>query len=135
MKFTYLFVKRYTNYNSYILQDRGRLMLISNLKTIGVCLRTQRKKLGMTQAEVAEAALLSDRAYADIERGISNPRLETFLKICNVLQITPNDILFEKEEYNSPNKEEAILKRLFTCSSKEKNTAFQLLTTYLNSLD
>ena len=44
-------------------------MLIFDLRTIGNKLLTIRKRMGMTQAEVAEAAGLSDRTYADIERG------------------------------------------------------------------
>ena len=44
-------------------------MIISDLHTIGNKLLYFRKKMNMTQIEVAEAAGLSDRTYADIERG------------------------------------------------------------------
>ena len=60
---------------------------------IGNRLHAFRKKAGLTQAETAEAAGLSDRAYAEIERGLSNMRTETLLNICRVLRITPNDLL------------------------------------------
>ena len=68
-------------------------MLIFDLRTIGNKLLTIRKRMGMTQAEVAEAAGLSDRTYADIERGSVNMRTETILRICSVLHITPDEIL------------------------------------------
>ena len=55
-------------------------MLIFDLHTIGNKLLTIRKRMGMTQAEVAEAAGLSDRTYADIERGTVNMRTETILR-------------------------------------------------------
>ena len=71
-------------------------MLIFNLHTIGNKLLTIRKRMGMTQSEVAEAAGLSDRTYADIERGTVNMRTETILRICNVLHITPDEILTEE---------------------------------------
>ena len=71
-------------------------MLIFNLHTIGNKLLTIRKRMGMTQSEVAEAAGLSDRTYADIERGTVNMRTETILRICNVLLITPDEILTEE---------------------------------------
>ena len=71
-------------------------MLVFDHRTIGNKLYTIRHRLGMTQAEVAEAAGLSDRTYADIERGNANMRMETLLRICLVLQITPNEILTEK---------------------------------------
>ena len=76
-------------------------MLIFDFIAIGNKLYSIRKRIGMTQAQVAEAAGLSDRTYADIERGSVNMRIETILRICNVLRITPNEILTEdKEEYN-----------------------------------
>lgn len=110
-------------------------MLISDLKSIGIRLRTHRKKLGMTQAEVAEAANLSDRAYADIERGISNTRLETFIAICNVLHTTPDEILLTSSDSSPQNTTEAIMVRLATCSLKQRETALQLLSVYLDSIE
>lgn len=41
-------------------------MLIYDLNAIGNKLYLFRKKMGMTQSEVAEAAGMSDRTYADI---------------------------------------------------------------------
>ena len=52
-------------------------MLIFDTRKIGNNLLSVRKKAGLTQAEVAEAAGLSDRTYADIERGSVNMKIET----------------------------------------------------------
>lgn len=52
-------------------------MLVFDKRAIGNKLLVIRKKIGLTQAEVAEAAGLSDRTYADIERGSVNMRTET----------------------------------------------------------
>ena len=68
-------------------------MLISDPRQIGNRLLAIRKHIGLTQAEVAEAAGLSDRAYADIERGSVNMRIDTALRICQSLHITPDEIL------------------------------------------
>lgn len=83
-----LFYKRFRNYNSYIDLLGGRKMLIYDFRVIGNRLLAFRKKAGLTQIEVAEAAGLSDRTYADIERGSVNMRIETILRICDVLHIT-----------------------------------------------
>ena len=109
-------------------------MLIFDLRTIGNKLLTVRKRMGMTQAEVAEAAGLSDRTYADIERGTVNMRIETILRICDALHITPNEILTENEP-NYVSKQNEILQRLDACSPKDKETALKLLSVYLQSLD
>ena len=68
-------------------------MLLSDFSAIRNKLLHIRKHAGLTQAEVAEAAGLSDRTYADIERGTANMRVATLLSICRALQITPNDVL------------------------------------------
>ena len=109
-------------------------MLIFDLRPIGNKLLAIRKRMGMTQAEVAEAAGLSDRTYADIERGTVNMRTETILKICSVLHITPDEILTEESAPISAQQEELWL-RLNSCSSKDRETALQLLSVYLKSLD
>ena len=109
-------------------------MLIFDLRTIGNKLLTIRKRMGMTQAEVAEAAGLSDRTYADIERGSVNMRTETILRICSVLHITPDEILTE-ESTSLAAKQAELIERLNTCNPKDKETALQLLSVYLKSLD
>ena len=109
-------------------------MLIFDLRTIGNKLLTIRKRMGMTQAEVAEAAGLSDRTYADIERGSVNMRTETILRICSVLHIPPDEILTE-ESASLAARQAELTERLTACNPKDKETALQLLSVYLKSLD
>ncbi len=108
-------------------------MLIFNFSTIGDRLFSIRKRMGLTQAEVAEAAELSTRTYADIERGSVNMRIETVLKICNVLHITPDEIL-TTDDSSIYAKQQELWERLNLCSSKDKETALKLLSVYLESL-
>lgn len=109
-------------------------MLTFDLRAIGNRLLNIRKRMGMTQAEVAEAAGLSDRTYADIERGTVNMRTETILRICNVLHITPDEVLTE-ENTSLAAKQDELWDRLNTCNPKDKETALQLLSVYLKSLE
>lgn len=109
-------------------------MLIFDFSTIGNKLFLFRKRMGMTQAEVAEAAGLFDRTYADIERGSVNMRIETILRICEVLHITPDEILTD-DSVSPTSKQEELMARLNACSPKDKETALRLLSVYLQSLD
>lgn len=109
-------------------------MLIQDKRIIGNKLFSIRKQLGMTQAQVAEAAGLSERAYADIERGMVNMRMQTILAICSALHITPDSILTD-EKTKLDIREEDIIKRLNASSQKTKDTALKLLAIYLDSLD
>ena len=108
-------------------------MLITNPIKIGNKLHTIRKRMGMTQAEVAEAAGVADRTYADIERGTVNMRVETALKICETLHITPDEILTE-DSPSLTSRQNELWERLNACSPKDKETALSLLAVYLQSL-
>lgn len=108
-------------------------MLVFDLHDIGNKLLAIRKRMGMTQAEVAEAAGLSDRTYADIERGTVNMRIETILRICDVLYITPDEILTKTNTSLSTQQAE-LWERLNACTPKDKETALRILSAYLDSL-
>lgn len=107
-------------------------MLVLNLTDIGNNLYRIRKSKGLTQAEVAEKADFSDRTYADIERGSTNMRIETLLKICEALNITPNDILVSDNVIEIT--EQDIAETIKDCSNNEKETALKLLSVYVDSL-
>lgn len=109
-------------------------MLIFDLHVIGNKLLCIRKRMGMTQAEVAEAAGLSDRTYADIERSAVNMRTETILKICSVLHITSDEVLTEASTPFTARQEE-LWGRLSSCNSKDRETALKILSVYLSSLN
>ena len=108
-------------------------MIYLGLYEIGNRLLTARKKTGLTQNEIAEKAGLSNRTYADIERGTVNMRLETLIQICMALNITPNEILL-KEENDDVEEYENVISDLNTISHKEKKVALKLLSTYLDSI-
>ena len=109
-------------------------MLIFDYHTIGNKLYTIRRQTGMTQAEVAEKANISDRTYADIERGTVNMRMETLLRICSVLHITPDEILTDNNASVTVLRDE-LLQRLDNCAPKNKETALKLLLVYLQSIE
>jgi transcriptional regulator with XRE-family HTH domain len=109
-------------------------MLISSTIEIGNKLFAIRKRSGLTQANVAEMAGVSDRTYADIERGTVNMRVETILRICDALHITPDEILTADDNEMTAHQEEIML-RLNACSPKDKETALRLLSVFLQSLN
>ncbi len=108
-------------------------MLVFDSRAVGNKLLEIRKKRGLTQVELAEMAGLADRTYADIERGNANMRVETALRICEALQITPNEIL-TAENRSLDMKREEVLKLLQTRSIKEQEVALNILSAYLNSI-
>lgn len=108
-------------------------MLVFDFHRIGSKMFAARKRLGLTQTDVAEAAGISDRTYADIERGTVNMRVETILKICSALKVDPDDLLTEQTPQADVQLDE-LWSRLAQTAPQEKETAARLLSVYLDSL-
>ncbi len=106
-------------------------MIEKDLIKIGNRIYEARKRRGMTQAEAAEAAEISDRTFADIERGNVNMRIETMAAICGALGITPDELFLTEDDKAD---ETEIIRLLAGCTGKEKDTALKLLQAYLSSL-
>jgi len=60
---------------------------------IGKRIANRRKKLGLKQYEVEEAANLSYKYLSNIERGVSIPSTESIMRIAMVLDTTPDTFL------------------------------------------
>ena len=113
-------------------------MLIDDLKLIGNRLRNVRKEIKLSQEEVAYSAGLSTRAYADIERGNTNMRFGTLIRICEVLAITPDvlvtsDFPLNNVHYEQSGKDEISL-TIRNLPQKEQEVAAELVRVYVESI-
>ena len=63
------------------------------LLKIGQFISEQRKSLGLTQLQLAEKLNVTDRAVSKWERGKSLPDSSIMLCLCDILEITVNDLL------------------------------------------
>jgi len=68
-----------------------------NAKNIGNLIRSERKKLGLTQGEIADKIGVTMQHYSRIERGEYIPSLPTFLRIKNFFKLETS-ILYEVEK-------------------------------------
>lgn len=109
-------------------------MIVNDIVAMGSKLYAIRKRCGLTQAEVAEAANLSINTYAEIERGEVNTGIESIMQICRALHVTPNEFLVT-DPAHATSREEDILARLQACNPKQKETALRMLEMYLQSLE
>lgn len=64
---------------------------------LGARARAARTRLGLNQSEVAERVGISNEVYGRLERGLMTPRLATFLRLCDVLGVQPNDLLVDEQ--------------------------------------
>lgn len=61
---------------------------VHSVAEIGVALRTARRRLGLTQQELADLAGLSDRTVRDLEKGSTSPSIGSVLAIARVLGLS-----------------------------------------------
>lgn len=64
-----------------------------NANKMGFRIAQKRRELKIKQADLAEIVGISDNHMSNIEKGYSTPSLETLVKICNALCVTPDYIL------------------------------------------
>ena len=78
-----------------IVRDTISVIIMTDavMKDLPNKLKQAREKLGLTQVEVAEKAGINVNGYAKIERGETQPKLETVKKVMSVLKIKPADVL------------------------------------------
>ena len=65
---------------------------------VGLMLKEIRKRQGLTCVWVSEQSKISRQALNRIEKGKDNMNLNTFLRLCNTLKISPIDLLRIKEK-------------------------------------
>jgi transcriptional regulator with XRE-family HTH domain len=63
------------------------------MRTLGEQLRHRAQELGLSDAEVARRAGLAPRRYGHYVTGDREPDLQTLVRICKVLNATPNELL------------------------------------------
>lgn len=70
-------------------------------ESMGSNIKKARKKKGYTQAQLAEIVELSNRTVQLMENGKSGMKIETLIKFCDALDVSPNYILSYKTDENS----------------------------------
>ncbi|MBR5199440.1 MAG: helix-turn-helix transcriptional regulator [Bacteroidales bacterium] len=63
------------------------------MKNIGIQIRERRKSLKITQQELADLAGISINTVVAAERGQGDPKISTYLAICNVLGLKLTTVL------------------------------------------
>ena len=96
-------------------------------------LRERARQLELSDAEVARRAGLSERRYGHYVRGTREPDLQTLLRICAALDVTPNDVL-EATKPAKPTAEDRWLSRLTATARKLGAEDLKLATRQIEAL-
>lgn len=67
---------------------------------IGANIKREREKAGFTQDQFSEVLGIGSKSLSSIERGVVGVSLATLLKICDILHISANALIYEQSRSN-----------------------------------
>ncbi len=94
---------------------------------IGGRMKSVRKALRLTQAQVAERAGIDHSFYGQIERGVNIPSLKTFAAVAGALKVNPADLLAGRAHGKERLYESAVESLLAGLNHKRKALVLGLL--------
>ncbi len=98
------FNRQFVDRSISIAYTQGERRISVDQIKIGKFISAQRKSAGLTQAQLAERLMITDRAVSKWETGRTLPDSSIMLKLCEELNITVNDLLtgerVSMENYN-----------------------------------
>lgn len=102
---------------------------------LGQRIRTERKKLSLTQEQLAERTGVSDAYIGQIERGERSPTLETLVKLANRLGVTIDYLLLDSLIPGDDNFIDQIRQLFVNRSAQEKQMALDVIKVMFGHLE
>lgn len=97
-----------------------------DLKDMGACIYSARKRCGLTQQELANQTGLSVKTIQDIEKGRKNPTYETLARLMERLGISP-DTLFPSKATVPSEEMQQFIGNLQSCDPKGQEILLKTL--------
>lgn len=94
--------------------------MIVDYSLIGKRLAGIRKQKKLTQEKLAEKTGLANNYISNIENNRSIPSIETLVKLCDALDITPNEVLLGTATTSSLYMNDELQVKINQCNFKEK---------------
>lgn len=98
-----------------------------DLKSIGKHIRESRIVRGMSQEQLAEDTRLSVSYIGMIERGEKIPRLETFLRIINTLEVSSDEVMKDVVRVGYQIRMSEYTERIRELSERDQKRVYDLL--------
>ena len=106
-----------------------------NYVRLGQRVREERRKLNLTQAQLAEAVDISDTYVGQIERGERSLTLDTLIRLVNHLGVSIDYLLKDSVELADENIINQFKQIIASQNDKRKQLAVDLLKTMFTHLD
>ena len=102
-------------------------------KIIGKRIQEIRKSKGMTQEELAEAIEISPHYLSALERGIYNIKLETLVKMLNILECSADEVFCKVVSKSCAVSSNRLSERLEALPKVEQERILAVVDTMINS--
>lgn len=102
-----------------------------NYSKLGLRISQRRRELNIRQKHLSKIISVSSNHMSNIENGHSIPSLETFVKICEALEITPDYLLLGN--LRTKNIPKNIYDNLLLCNEKSLALISQIVEFILNN--
>lgn len=98
-----------------------------DLCAIGARIKTAREKAGMTQEDLAAALEMSPTHISVIERGVKSPKLETLVRIANILHVSSDALLQDVVTCSCDGLASELSAAISALPAKEKEKVLQIV--------
>ena len=122
----------FTNINTMLESKRKRWPMKNQSIDMGMRIKSRRKELKKTQGQLAEEVGISNNHMSSIENGKYSPSFETFIQICQCLNVRPDYLLLGT--ISSCNVPQNIIENLQLCSERDLEFILRI-TSYLVELN
>lgn len=106
-----------------------------NKLTMGDRIREARKKLRLTQEQLAEKLDVSVTYVSEIERGLKMPSMQLFIGLIESLDVSADHLLQDTVSARRSYGDSQIERKLKTLTPKQRVALDALINTYLEYLD
>ena len=97
---------------------------------VGANIKRERVKAGFTQDQFSELLGIGSKSLSSIERGVVGVSLTTLLRICDILHISANVLLYEQTKKNDV---DSIALQLTMLSAEQFEIASDVLTNLIKA--
>ena len=97
---------------------------------VGANIKREREKAGFTQDRFSELLGIGSKSLSSIERGVVGISLATLLRICDILHISANVLLYEQAQKNDA---DSIAFQLNMLSSEQFEIASDIMTNLMKA--
>lgn len=102
------------------------------IRCMGERIKLARKRQGLTQQELGELVGLNEKTISLIENDNALTRLDTLIKICDILEVSPNYLLLDSSKNALSEEASRLAEELKSRKSHEIRIIYDFLEALLN---